>query len=279
MNRTTILRALLLVCISPILATAQEPVIDRSEEIIESESVRPVASLTTADMLNPQDYAPRPVKPTPPVNRGAAPKASKGTAAVTAERPVAELMSTIEREVVPLSEPAAGAVTSTGNPRIDALLHGAAARNGVDPRLLLAVMRQESSFNARAVSNKGARGLMQLMPATARRFGVQDIFDPAQNIEGGAQYLRFLLDTFGGDVELALAGYNAGENAVARYGNRVPPYRETQDYVRRISAHYQRLTNGQLVRVQPQPSAATKRAAVKQIEVELVGGMRALTQQ
>ena len=115
-------------------------------------------------------------------------------------------------------------------------------------------MKQESSFNAQAISYKGARGLMQLMPATAARFGVRDIFDPAQNIEGGARYLRFLLDTFKGDVELALAGYNAGENAVARYGNQIPPYRETQDYVRKISAHYARLKNGAYV-----PGASVRR--------------------
>ena len=101
-------------------------------------------------------------------------------------------------------------------------------------------MRQESGFNSRARSYKGASGLMQLMPATARRFGVTNIFDPAQNIDGGVRYLRFLLDMFEGDVELALAGYNAGEGAVVRSGYRVPNYRETQNYVRVISARYGR---------------------------------------
>jgi soluble lytic murein transglycosylase-like protein len=103
---------------------------------------------------------------------------------------------------------------------------------------MIAVMRQESGFNPRARSYKGATGLMQLMPATARRFGVQNIWDPAQNIEGGARYLRFLLDTFNGDVNLALAGYNAGENAVISSGFQVPRYRETQNYVKSISARY-----------------------------------------
>jgi soluble lytic murein transglycosylase-like protein len=167
----------------------------------------------------------------------------------------------------------AAMTVTTGDARIDALIRGAAARSGVDPQLVFAVMRQESSFNWRALSPKGASGLMQLMPATARRFGVENIFDPAQNIEGGTRYLRFLLDTFGGDVELALAGYNAGEHAVARYGNRVPPYRETQDYVRRISAHYQRLASGQSVPLKQPPVVPAKPS-----EVELVGGMRALTQ-
>jgi soluble lytic murein transglycosylase-like protein len=91
---------------------------------------------------------------------------------------------------------------------------------------------------ARARSYKGATGLMQLMPATARRFGVTNIYDPAENIDAGARYLRFLLDTFNGDVQLALAGYNAGEGAVIKYGYTVPRYRETQNYVRSISARY-----------------------------------------
>jgi soluble lytic murein transglycosylase-like protein len=99
-------------------------------------------------------------------------------------------------------------------------------------------MHQESSFKRGAISPKGARGLMQLMPGTAARFGVTNIFDPRQNIEGGARYMRFLLNAFDGDVALALAGYNAGEGAVLKYGRRVPPYRETQEYVRRITQRY-----------------------------------------
>jgi soluble lytic murein transglycosylase-like protein len=89
------------------------------------------------------------------------------------------------------------------------------------------------------MSYKGARGLMQLMPGTAARFGVNSIWDPRQNIEGGTRYMRFLLDQFDGDVKLALAGYNAGEGAVMKYGNRIPPYNETQEYVRRISRRYE----------------------------------------
>jgi soluble lytic murein transglycosylase-like protein len=99
-------------------------------------------------------------------------------------------------------------------------------------------MRQESGFNPQARSYKGAMGLMQLMPATARRFGVNNVYDPAENIEGGAKYLRFLLDKFDGDVKLVLAGYNAGEGAVVNYGYTVPPYRETRNYVKNISARY-----------------------------------------
>jgi soluble lytic murein transglycosylase-like protein len=131
-----------------------------------------------------------------------------------------------------------GEVATTGNAKYDELIALSAARNGVDPNLVVAMMRQESGFNSRALSYKGASGLMQLMPGTARRFGVTNIFDPAQNIEGGTRYLRFLLDSFNGDVNLVLAGYNAGENAVVNSGYRVPRYKETQNYVRSISARY-----------------------------------------
>lgn len=103
--------------------------------------------------------------------------------------------------------------------------------------LLAAVIAVESGGNPRAISPKGAGGLMQLMPQTARRFGVNNSLAPAQNVRGGARYLRWLLDHFGGDAVLALAGYNAGEGAVAKYGG-VPPYRETRDYVPKVAAAY-----------------------------------------
>jgi len=124
--------------------------------------------------------------------------------------------------------------------RYDTHILDAAANHGVSEQLVKAVISQESEFDALAVSSKGARGLMQLMPDTARRFGVADSFDPRQNIFGGVQYLRFLLDMFGGDVGLALAGYNAGENAVVRHRG-IPPYRETRNYVQRIQ---ERLADG-----------------------------------
>jgi hypothetical protein len=132
---------------------------------------------------------------------------------------------------------------TTGNPKYDELIAQSATRNGVDPNLVVAVMRQESGFNPRARSYKGASGLMQLMPATAQRFGVTNIFDAAQNIEGGTRYLRFLLDQFNGDVNLVLAGYNAGENAVVNSGYRIPRYKETQNYVRSITARYDATKN------------------------------------
>jgi len=133
--------------------------------------------------------------------------------------------------------PSLGGFT-TGNSDIDNFIVESGKRNSVDPLLLYSIMHQESSFKQRAMSHKGARGLMQLMPPTALRFGVTNIWDPKQNIEGGARYMRFLLDLFNGDVRLALAGYNAGEGAVMKYGNKVPPYSETQEYVRRIGRRY-----------------------------------------
>jgi soluble lytic murein transglycosylase-like protein len=129
---------------------------------------------------------------------------------------------------------------TTGRPHLDALIRQNGARYGVDPYLIFCVMEQESHFNARAVSPVGARGLMQLMPGTAARFGVSRIHDPAQNIAGGTRFLKQLLGRFNGRVELVLASYNAGEGAVIKYGHRVPPYRETRDYVRRISGRYGR---------------------------------------
>jgi soluble lytic murein transglycosylase-like protein len=113
------------------------------------------------------------------------------------------------------------------------LIDAAAMQHGVSPAVVEAVMAVESSFNPRALSHKGAIGLMQLMPDTATRFGVKDAYDPAQNILGGTKYLSFLLKLFGGDIDLACAAYNAGEQAVQRHGG-IPPYRETRQYVEKI---------------------------------------------
>lgn len=110
-----------------------------------------------------------------------------------------------------------------------------ANKHGLRPELVRAVIQVESGYNPRALSPKGAMGLMQLMPETARMLGVQRPYDPAQNIAGGTRYLRLLLDKYDGDELLALAAYNAGSLAVDRHGKRVPPYRETQDYVRKVT--------------------------------------------
>jgi Transglycosylase SLT domain len=127
---------------------------------------------------------------------------------------------------------------SSGNPAIDQLITKNSTRFGIDPYLVFLVIEQESHFRTRAVSPKGAQGLMQLMPGTARRFGVKRPFDPVENIRGGTQYLKELLSMFNNRVDLALASYNAGEGRVLNYGNRVPPFKETREYVRRISARY-----------------------------------------
>lgn len=115
------------------------------------------------------------------------------------------------------------------------LIYQAARRHDLSPRLVAAVVRAESAFDHRAVSHKGARGLMQLMPATAERFGVQhsELFEPARNLEAGTRYLAWLVGRYGDDLPRILAAYNAGEGAVARYGG-VPPYRETRSYIKRI---------------------------------------------
>jgi Transglycosylase SLT domain len=137
---------------------------------------------------------------------------------------------------------------TTGDLTVDSYILDSCKRYGIDPLLIYSQMSQESSFKLKATSYKGASGLMQLMPGTARRFGVTNIYDPQQNIEGGVKYMRWLLNTFGGDVALALAGYNAGEGAVWKYGNQIPPYRETQEYVRRITARYSAVSNPNFVK-------------------------------
>ena len=108
----------------------------------------------------------------------------------------------------------------------------------LSPELLHAVVQAESAYNPKAKSSAGAMGLMQLMPGTASRYGVANAWDPSQNLEGGARYLRDLLDMFKNNLRLALAAYNAGENAVIKYGNRIPPYPETQKYVRKVIDFY-----------------------------------------
>lgn len=136
---------------------------------------------------------------------------------------------------------------TTGNIQHDSYIVDSSRRYGIDPLLIYSQMHQESSFKIRATSHKGASGLMQLMPATARRFGVTKIYDPKQNIDAGVKYMRWLLDTFNGDVVLALAGYNAGEGAVMKYGWNIPPYRETQEYVRRITSRYNSISDPRYV--------------------------------
>lgn len=151
-------------------------------------------------------------------------------------------------KMVPVSY-RAPAVTARVSPRIPKfgrfpehfvpLVEEAALEHSIDSDLLKAVITAESGYDPHAVSSKGAVGLMQLMPATARRYGVRNLYDPAQNIGGGAKYLRDLMRKYNNDLSLTLAAYNAGEQAVVRYGNRIPPFRETRLYVPRVIGLYQ----------------------------------------
>ncbi|PKN36740.1 MAG: lytic transglycosylase [Deltaproteobacteria bacterium HGW-Deltaproteobacteria-2] len=122
--------------------------------------------------------------------------------------------------------------------KYDELINKAANKFKLDSALIKAIIKAESNFNHRAVSRVGAQGLMQLMPKTASSMNVEDSFHPEKNIEGGARYLRYLLNTYKGNLDLALAAYNAGEKAVAKYNYNIPPYRETQNYVKRVYSFY-----------------------------------------
>ena len=153
---------------------------------------------------------------------------------VVTSRPVNEqrIAETLVRpRVVTNPEPpAADARPAAANPGIDEAVERIAAEHSLSPQLIHSVIKVESNYNPYAVSNKGALGLMQLIPETARRFGVADVFNPVENIQGGAKYLRYLLDLYDGNYPLALAAYNAGEKSVERYGG-IPPFAETQNYV------------------------------------------------
>jgi len=119
----------------------------------------------------------------------------------------------------------------------EAVIQKMAARYKVEPALIKAVIKAESNFDPSALSRKGAIGLMQLMPATAVNLNVSDPYNPHQNIEGGTKYLRNLTGLFGSDLKLVIAAYNAGENAVIKYGRNIPPYKETRDYVKRVTTY------------------------------------------
>ncbi len=134
-------------------------------------------------------------------------------------------------EVIPADIPL------SGDCDLDWIIYRAGKKAGVDPRFIHAVIKQESKYDPKAVSYVGAEGLMQMMPATAKRFGLKDPFDPKANVEAGTKYLKWLLKRFDGDVSLALAGYNAGEGSVDKYKG-IPPYNETQNYVKKIVNTY-----------------------------------------
>ncbi len=132
-------------------------------------------------------------------------------------------------------------VKNIDNTNYDKIIKQHANAHGIDPLLVKAVMKTESNFNPRAVSHKGAQGLMQLMPDTARFMNVTDPFDPEENIKGGTKYLKYLDEIFAGNVELILAAYNAGPGRVIEYNMNVPPYEETRTYIQRVKAYYNKL--------------------------------------
>jgi soluble lytic murein transglycosylase-like protein len=180
-----------------------------------------------------------------------------------AERKVAETV--VAPRVITTPPPASASTptqrTSTPLPgpgaNINELVAAVAARESLPPELLHSVIKVESDYNPKAVSPKGAQGLMQLIPETAQRFGVTNAFNPADNIQGGAKYLRYLIELYKGDYVRALAAYNAGEGAVNKYGG-VPPYAETRNYLVQVGKQLEKSTVGQ-----PQPKTVEAKPAVK----------------
>jgi soluble lytic murein transglycosylase-like protein len=147
----------------------------------------------------------------------------------------------ISKPIAPVAAGTADSGTVTalaGNSNLQEIVEDAARRNEVDPLLVHSVIQVESNYNSNAVSSKGAQGLMQLIPSTARRFGAKNSFDVKENVEAGVKYLKYLNSLYPNDLRLTLAAYNAGEGAVAKYRNNIPPYRETENYVYRVGEKY-----------------------------------------
>jgi hypothetical protein len=174
-------------------------------------------------------------------------------------------------------------VVATG---LDEAIEQIAAQVSLHPQVIHSVIKVESNYDPSAISPKGAQGLMQLIPATARRFGVANVFNPAENIQGGSKYLKYLLDLYGGDYGLALAAYNAGEAAVARYGG-VPPYPETRNYLILIERQLQEAKKAEVAKQktilagQIRPEAETRPAGPNHIQevVEADGSVRYVSTQ
>ena len=195
-----------------------------AQSLANVERIGPIQTGRATDTAQPTAQSPVPVNPL----RGRNPSALRARfrGLVRPDAPTAPLAMVSTPRLTPIA---------VDHSRFNPLIIEAASAHGLSASLLRAVIAVESAFNPDAISSKGAQGLMQLMPATATRFGVIDPFDPAQNIEGGARYLAWLLDEFG-SLELALAGYNAGEAAVRQYDLTIPPYPETQIYVHKVLA-------------------------------------------
>jgi len=196
-------------------------------------------SVTESDMAN--DFVEQPVEPLSWT------RVQESSSAMTATVPEKEEINPAQPTAKTSAElpipPAVTAAQQRDRDRFHPLVEQVSAEFGLDADLLHAMIRVESNYQHEAVSPKGARGLMQVMPATGERFGYTDLLDPQHNLRAGASYMQWLIKHFDNDLTLALAGYNAGEGAVKRYGKTIPPYRETQHYVKKVMAHYQ----------QPQP--------------------------
>ena len=175
-------------------------------------------------------------KPVPPPN-AAAMQAARSAAAEVSQYIGRESNQSANARIAAANFGSAAGGTASAASDIDSAIEQAAARHNVDPNLVRAVVKVESNFNPNAVSRKGAMGLMQLMPSTARQLNVKNPFDPEQNVDAGVRHLKQLLESYGGDIKLTLAAYNAGAGAVARSSG-VPRYAETQNYVRRITSLY-----------------------------------------
>ena len=196
--------------------------------------------------------------------------AERTTSVVRADEKSGHLVRSVAvqpRMVVPVSVDRSAAPVPAAPPPVDAaeliaMIDAVAAEQGVEDALVHSVIRAESNYNARAVSSKGAQGMMQLIPATARRFGVSNIFDPRENVQGGVKYLKFLLDYYANDYVRAIAAYNAGEAAVDKY-NGIPPFAETRNYVytvaRNLKTARERATPASAAPAPPTPAETYKR--------------------
>ena len=212
---------------------------------------------TNADLPAPKAKAPE----APKLKPVSAPLPAKPLAAPVAApaAPVSQPKPAVVFQATPMSQTASPLIGTrpAASPALDRLVVQAAEKHHVDPKLVRAVIATESSWNSSAVSSKGALGLMQLIPTTARLMGVGNAFDPAQNVDGGTHYLGMMLQRYNGDVGKALAAYNAGPGAVDRFGG-VPNFPETRDYVRRVTSNY--FGNGSIGTIASPPAAPIYRS-------------------
>lgn len=197
------------------------------------------------------------------ISLSAAAQQGKMTTVVRADARTGRLVRTV------LMEPKAAVMgTELKAPELKEMIDRIADEQGVESQLVHSVIRAESNYNAGAVSPKGAQGIMQLIPSTARRFGVANTLDPKENVEGGVKYLRFLLDYFKGDYAKAIAAYNAGENAVDKYKG-VPPFAETQSYVSRVARNLEAARGAApkiVAQATPSEAAGNNRETVRRIQ-------------